>query len=65
MRTRITRRRFLQTTAATGAGYFITASAASAARAADGPNGKVHFAGIGIGGKGSGDIDQAGRLGTV
>jgi predicted dehydrogenase len=65
MRTRITRRRFLQTTAATGAGYFLTASAVSATRAADGPNGKVAFAGIGVGGKGSGDIDQAGGLGTV
>src|SRR5262245_51042094 len=65
MRTRITRRRFLQTTAATGAGYFLTASAVSAARAADGPNGAIRFAGIGVGGKGSGDIDQAGRLGTV
>src|SRR6185436_8772070 len=37
MRARITRRRFLQTTAATGAGYFFTASAVSATRAADGP----------------------------
>jgi predicted dehydrogenase len=65
MRARITRRRFLQTTAATGAGYFFTASAVSATRAADSPNGTIRFAGIGVGGKGSGDIDQAGNLGTV
>jgi len=59
------RRRFLQASAAAGAGYFLTASARSAARAASGPNGKVHIAGIGIGGKGSGDISQAGNLGEV
>src|SRR5438874_8905175 len=65
MRTRISRRRFLQTTAATGAGYFFTATALSAMRAADSPNDKVRFAGIGVGGKGSGDISQCGKLGTV
>jgi predicted dehydrogenase len=50
---------------AAGAGYFHTATALSATRAADEPNGKLRLAGIGVGGKGSGDIDQAGRLGTV
>ncbi len=59
------RRRFLETTAALGAGYFCTATAVSAARAADNPSGKLRFAGIGVGGKGSGDISQAGRLGEV
>jgi predicted dehydrogenase len=58
------RRRFLQAVAAS-AGYFYTAAARSAARAADGPNGKLYLAGIGVGGKGSGDISQAGRLGEV
>src|SRR5690349_5597978 len=58
------RRRFLQAVAA-GAGYFYTATARSAARAADEPNGKLYLAGIGVGGKGSGDISQAGRLGEV
>jgi predicted dehydrogenase len=59
------RRRFLQVSAAAGAGYFYTATALSAGRAAAGPNGKLYFAGIGVGGKGSGDISQAGRLGDV
>jgi predicted dehydrogenase len=60
------RRRFLKTVAAAaGTGYFYTASALSAGRAADGPNGKLYFAGIGIGGKGDGDISQAGKLGEV
>ena len=64
MTSRMNRRRFLQASAAT-AGYFFTADAISAVRAADGPNGKLYFAGIGVGGKGSGDISQAGRLGEV
>lgn len=63
MKSSMNRRRFLGTTAA--AGYFYTASAVSAARAADSPSGKLRFAGIGVGGKGSGDIDQAGTLGEV
>jgi predicted dehydrogenase len=63
---RITRRRFLKASAATvGAGYFHSATALSASRAAAGPNGKLYFAGIGVGGKGDGDISQAGRLGEV
>ena len=53
MSTRVTRRRFLQSSAALGAGYWLTASARSAARAADSPNDKLHFACIGVGGKGS------------
>jgi predicted dehydrogenase len=60
------RRRFLQVSAvAAGAGFFHTTTAVSAARAAAGPNGKLHFAGIGVGGKGAGDIRQAGQLGDV
>jgi len=60
------RRRFLQASAAAaGAGYFYTADAVSADRVAAGPNGKIHFAGIGVGGKGYGDITQAARLGEV
>jgi predicted dehydrogenase len=61
MNARLNRRRFLQAVAA-GAGYFYTADARSAARAAAGPNGKLYVAGIGVGGKGSGDISQAGRF---
>lgn len=64
MKSQVNRRRFLQGTAV-GAGYFFTATALSAARAADTPNSKVRFAGIGVGGKGDGDISQAGGLGNV
>jgi hypothetical protein len=46
-------------------GYFFTADAFSAVRAADGPNEILHFAGIGIGGKGDSDITEAGNLGEV
>lgn len=59
------RRNFLKLTGAAGAGYWLTASAASAARAGDSPSEKLRFAGVGIGGKGSSDIDQAGALGPV
>ncbi len=65
MSTRLTRRRFLQTSAAGAAGYWLTANAASALRAADAPNGKVRIACIGVGGKGGGDTDQAGEVGQV
>jgi predicted dehydrogenase len=58
------RRSFLGTSAA-ALGYFLTADAVSAARAADSPNGKIAIAGIGVGGKGSSDIDQAGNVGNV
>jgi predicted dehydrogenase len=68
MSSSMNRRRFLQVSAAAaGAGFFHTTTAVSAARAAAGPNGKLHFAGIGVGvgGKGEGDIRQAGELGEV
>jgi predicted dehydrogenase len=60
----IDRRLFLSGSAAT-LGYFFTADAFSAVRAADKPNDKLRMAGIGIGGKGDGDISQAGKLGEV
>jgi predicted dehydrogenase len=66
MSTRVSRRRFLKTgAAAAGLGYFYTAPAASAARAADGPNDKLRFACIGIGGKGDSDSSHLPSLGTV
>ena len=65
MSTRLTRRRFLQTSAAGAAGYWLTANAASAVRAADAPNSKLRFACIGVGGKGGGDTDQVGTVGQV
>ncbi|MEZ6141809.1 MAG: Gfo/Idh/MocA family oxidoreductase [Zavarzinella sp.] len=61
---RIDRRWFIGTSAAS-VGYFFTASRNSAVRAADNPSSTLRFAGVGVGGKGGGDIDQAGALGTV
>src|SRR3954466_14192714 len=50
------RREFLRLVAASGAGYWLTANAASAIRAADGPNGKLAIACIGVGGRGGDDV---------
>jgi len=58
------RRAFFGSSAA-ALGYFFTADASSAMRAADNPSGKLRFAGIGIGGKGDSDITHAGKLGDV
>ena len=60
MARRMTRRQVLAASAA-GLGYLHLAPAASAARMYR-ANEKLHVAGIGIGGKGSSDIDQAGNL---
>ncbi|MFO0959209.1 MAG: Gfo/Idh/MocA family oxidoreductase [Isosphaeraceae bacterium] len=58
------RRTFLGASAA-GLGYFFTAPAYSAERLGRRPNEALQIAGIGVGGKGSSDIDQAGNLGEV
>jgi predicted dehydrogenase len=60
----LNRRTFLGTGAA-GLGYFFTAPAYSAARTARKPNETLQIGGIGVGGKGSSDIDQAGNIGEV
>ena len=60
MARRMNRRQMLATSAAT-LGYVYTAPAVSAARI-QGANAKLRVCGIGVGGKGSGDIDQAGSL---
>src|SRR6185369_14997735 len=65
MSQRLHRRRFLQTTAASGLGYWLAAPALSAQRAANKPNETIHIAGVGVGGKGSSDIDQAGEVGEI
>jgi predicted dehydrogenase len=57
---RINRRQVLASSAA-GFGYFYLAPAVSAARAYR-ANEKLRVGGIGVGGKGSSDIDQAGNL---
>src|SRR5947208_2116755 len=61
MSLRQNRRRFLQTTTAAGLGYLFVGPAASVSRVY-GANDKLRVAGVGIGGKGSSDIDQAGNL---
>lgn len=60
----INRRSFLGVSAAS-LGYFMTADAVSAVRAADKPSETLRIAGIGVGGKGSSDISQAGKIGKV
>jgi predicted dehydrogenase len=59
------RRGFFRSTAALGAGYWLTASALSASRAADKPNEQLQFACIGVGGKGHSDTSQVANLGVV
>lgn len=63
MSRRISRRRFLGTTAATGAGFWIAGNVGPV-RAAS-ANEKVNIACIGVGGKGSSDTDQAGAVGNI
>jgi predicted dehydrogenase len=59
--TRLTRRQLLRLSAAAPLGYLFTGPAASVLRA-EGANGRLRVAGIGVGGKGSSDIEQAGGL---
>ena len=58
----VTRRQFVQTTAALGIGYWIADRAAAESKSA---NDRVAFACIGLEGKGHSDSDDAGRLGDV
>src|SRR5262245_14205675 len=63
MSRRLSRRRFFAASAA-AAGYFFTAPAFSVQKVV-GSNGRLSFAGIGVGGKGSGDVTHVGQLGEV
>ena len=58
------RRQALQLGATAGFGYFFTGPALSVAKAA-GSNGKLYFAGIGVGGKGHSDIEQTAAHGEI
>lgn len=58
------RRGFLQTAAVTGAGFWVAGTAA-ANLSPRSPNEKLRIAGIGVGGKGRSDIEQASKLGDV
>jgi predicted dehydrogenase len=61
---KLSRRSFGKLGTAASLGYLFTAPAWSVGRVY-GANEKLRFAGIGIGGKGSSDIDDAGNLGDV
>lgn len=64
MASKIHRRRFLQTGAAVTTGFWVggLAQESAVARSA---NDKINFAGIGVGGKGSSDIDQCEPFGNI
>jgi predicted dehydrogenase len=63
MARRSSRRRFLATTAAVGAGYWTLGGIAP--RESRAANEKIQFACVGVGGKGSSDSQDAGRAGDV
>ena len=57
------RRQFLQTTAATGIGFWVAGGVA--AQESKSPNERIAFASVGIGGKGSSDSGDAGNHGDM
>jgi len=63
MAQRTNRRRFIQTTAAVGTGYWVAGGVSP--RESRAAIDEVSFACIGVGGKGSSDSDDAGRNGNV
>ncbi|MGL4594279.1 MAG: Gfo/Idh/MocA family protein [Thermoguttaceae bacterium] len=63
MQTKLSRRNFLKTTTVAGTGYFLLSGATPKLSAS--PNERLAFAGIGIGGKGGGDIANAARFADV
>lgn len=58
-------RRLFMKGSASALGYFFTAEAFSAARAADKPMEKLRIAGIGVTGKGDSDVSQAATMATL
>ena len=58
-----TRREFLQTAAVTSVGYWV--SAGLTAKVSASPNERLAFAGVGVGGKGDGDIANAARFADI
>jgi len=63
MARRTNRRKFLQTTAAIGAGYWVLGGIAP--KESRSALEKINFASVGVGGKGSSDSQDAGRAGTM
>jgi len=60
---RTNRRRFLQTTAVTGIGFWVAGGVR--AQESKSPNERIAFASIGVGGKGSSDSHDAGKSGDM
>src|SRR3954471_8729747 len=58
-----TRRTFLQTTAAVGAGYWITGSVEAAVSKS--PNDQIQLGCIGVGGKGQSDVQNVSKYGKI
>ena len=65
MARRMNRRSFVGTSAAVGGGFFALSGVETRLFAYQSPLEKVRIAGIGVGGKGSSDIDQGGNAGDV
>ena len=65
MARRINRRGFVAGSTAAGIGFYVAGDANSQAKASQSPLDKIRIAGVGVGGKGSSDIDQAGNVGDV
>jgi predicted dehydrogenase len=63
MSRRTNRRQFIRDTSLAGIGFWVAGGITRAQRR--GPNEKLNIAGIGVGGKGEGDIKQAGKFGNV
>ncbi len=63
MARRTNRRQFLQNTGLAGVGFWVAGGTALGAPRS--PMEKLNVAGIGVGGKGHGDIEQAGKLANV
>ncbi len=62
-RNNVSRRDFVKTTAAVGAGFWVAGGLQ--AKESTSPNEKIHFASIGVGGKGGSDSHDAGRHGDM
>ena len=63
MAQRSNRRQFLQTTAATGIGFWVAGGAM--AKESRSPNGRIAIASIGVGGKGGSDSSDAANFGDM
>ncbi len=65
MSRRASRRQFLRTSTLAGVGFWVAGGVSPADEKPRSPLERLRIAGIGIGGKGSSDIDQAGKVGDV